>query len=175
MAACKCRFCQAKLTTATAYKTEVNKKPAYFCNEDHYKEFIQHAHDEAKKKEQEKKLQSKVYSLFCDVLGVTGVTNTMFWKEKTEINKVYSDTVIIGFLEENKDWITNAVRKLNGGEYGKIRYISTILKNKLGDYKQKNTTRTISYTMDFTDEHYETKFKLKPRQALLELEEDCYE
>lgn len=134
---CKCRQCQTNLNTQTAYKIIINSKNAYFCNEEHYKKFIQE--DENKKKKQEHDAQSKqrFYNLFCEILGVKGITNTALWKEKTEINKVFSDDIIISYLEENKDWITTSVGKLSGGEYGKIRYVSVILRNKLGDYKPK--------------------------------------
>ena len=34
MAACKCKFCQAKLTTSIAYMEYIKDKKFYFCNED---------------------------------------------------------------------------------------------------------------------------------------------
>ena len=75
--------------------------------------------------------------MFCEILGVNGITNTALWKEKAEINKVFSDNVIVAYLEENKDYLMNAVGRLNGGIYGKIRYVSVVLRNKLGDFKPK--------------------------------------
>lgn len=175
MAACKCKFCQGKLTTSVAYKTEINKKTAYFCNKDHYNQFLQRAKEEEQNKIKKDKLRIKFLQLFCDVLGVTGITNTIIWKEKAELNKVYSDEIIISYLEENKEWITKSVSRLNSGEFGKIRYVSTILKNKLGDYRPTTAVSEPIYTGYSADEHYETKFKLKPRKALLEIEEACYE
>ena len=137
MAACKCRRCQTNLNTKDAYKATINNKSAYFCDEEHYNAFIEAAEIEAKKKEQNKQLQDKFYNLMCEILGVNGITNTALWKEKTEINKVFSDEVIVAYLEENKDWMTTSVSKLSGGIYGKIRYVSVILRNKLGDYRPR--------------------------------------
>ena len=131
----KCRACGTELDTETAFKliehdTNDKEKRFYYCSRDEYLE-----HEEKKRKDWDNK--NKFYTLFCNILGVSGITNTALWKEKAEINKVFSDEDIIGYLEENKDWITNTVNKLDGNIYGKIRYVSTILKNKLGDYKPK--------------------------------------
>jgi hypothetical protein len=81
---------------------------------------------------------------------------------------------MISYLEENKDWITASVSKLSGGEYGKIRYVSVILRNKLGDYKP-NTVVKETVAPKIQDEHYETKFKLKQRRGFEDLEDDCDE
>ena len=59
MAACKCRHCQAKLTTDTAYKVVDDSKKLYFCNKEHYVLFQnkidadRQAKEEAKRKEKE--------------------------------------------------------------------------------------------------------------------------
>ena len=170
----KCRHCQANLNTQEAYKTTLNNKNAYFCNKEHYNKFLQAEDDKKKKQEQEAHARQKFYDLFCEILGVGGITNTALWKEKCEINKVFSDNVIISYLEENKEWIASAVSKLSGGEYGKIRYVSVILRNGLGDYKPKTNIKP-TFAPKIQEEHYETKFKSKIRAALLDLEEDCDE
>ena len=174
MAACKCRKCQTSLNTKNAYKAIIKDKSAYFCNEEHYNAFIEAVEAEEKKKEYNNKLKDKFYNLMCEILGVTGITNTALWKEKAEINKVFSDEVIISCLEENKDWLSTTVSKLNGAEYGRIRYISVILRNKLGDYKTKVVVKE-TVVPKIQDEHYETKFKLKQRKGLEDLEDDCDE
>lgn len=174
MAACKCRYCQERLTTAIAYKTEINKRSFYFCNEEHYNKFLQEDEDKKRKQEREAQTRQKFYNLFCEILGVKGITNTALWKEKTEINKVFSDEIIISYLEENKDWIRTSVGRLSGGEYGKIRYVSVILRNKLGDYKPKVVVKE-TVIPKIQDEHYETKFKLKQRRGFEDMEDDCDE
>lgn len=171
----KCRYCQEKVTTNNAYKTEINKKSAYFCNEEHYQQYIVEEEKKQQQKEKEKELHNKFLKLFCEILGVNGITNTILWKEKADLNKVFTDDIIVSYLEENKEWITKSVSRLSGGEFGKIRYVGSILRNKLGDYKETSIIMSVADFGKVTDEHYETKFKLKPRKALLELEDECYE
>ena len=137
MAACKCKYCRSSLTTTTAYMEYVKDKKFYFCNQDHYEEYIKQEEENAVKKAKAEELENKFYNLMCEILSVDKITNTALWKEKKELKAAYSEELIISCLEENKDWITNTVNKLDGNIYGKIRYVSTILKNKLGDYKPK--------------------------------------
>ena len=165
----KCRACGTELDTETAFKliehdTNDKEKRFYFCSRDEYL-----AHEEKKRKDLDNK--NKFYQLFCDILGVSGITNTALWKEKAEINKVFSDENIIGYLEENKDWITNTVNKLDGNIYGKIRYVSTILKNSLEDFKP--IVKADKNIPIMSEEHYETKFKPKIRVGLEDLEDEC--
>lgn len=174
MPAAKCKYCQASLKTSEAYKEIIKNKTMYFCDEDHFNLYMEDLEAEQKQKERNKQLQDKFYKLFCDILGVNGITNTALWKEKAEINKVFSDEIIISYLEEHKEYLTNAIGKLSGGIYGKIRYVSVVLRNSLGDYKPKvKETKKLNTTV--SDEHYETKFKPKVRKALDDFEEDCDE
>ena len=171
---CKCRYCQTNLNTQTAYKTTINSKNAYFCNEEHYKKFVQEDENKKKKQEHETQTKQKFYDLFCEILDVKGITNTALWKEKNEINKVFSDEIIISYLEENKDWITTSVSRLSGGEYGKIRYVSVILRNKLGDYKHKVVIKEAEKPKVKVDE---TFYEVAPttrnkRRSLADLEDE---
>ena len=172
MAACKCRKCQANLSTKNAYKATINNRSAYFCNEEHYAKFLSEAAADAKKKEHSKQLQDKFYNLMCEILGVNGITNTALWKEKNEINKVFSDDVIVSYLDENKNWITTSVSKLSGGIYGKIRYVSVILRNKLGDYQPKVSTRNVQ-NVQVDETFYEViSTTNKKRRSLEDLEDE---
>lgn len=167
---CKCRYCQTSLTTEIAYMEYLKDKKAYFCNEEHYNKFLQSENNKEKAKHQ----HDRVCELFAEILGVTKITNTALYKEKAELNEVYSDEVIISYLEENKGWIITSVGKLSSGIYGKIRYVSVILRNKLGDYKPKVVVQE-TVVPKIQDEHYETKFKLKKRRGFEDLEDDCDE
>ena len=131
----KCRVCGAKLDTTTAYKviicdTNDREKRFYYCSKEEYEA------DEARKKK-EAADKDKVYRLICDILGRKEVVNTALWKEKAVWNKVCTDEVIAQYLEENKDYLTGAISRLDDVEFNRIRYLSAILKNKLGDYKPK--------------------------------------
>ena len=164
MARCKCKICGTELDTNTAYKvTDKNGKNKYFCNASEFE-----AEEERKKKAAEDK--DRVYRLICDIVGVNEVLNTALWKEKIEWNKAFSDEFIAKYLEEKKDYLSSAIARLSGTEYAKIRYISTVLKNSLRDFKPKETVVEAPKTT--VEEHYETKYKAKVRRALEDFEED---
>ena len=171
---CKCRYCQTNITTDIAHLAYIKNKKAYFCNEEHYNYFIKVAEVEAKNKERSEQLRDKFYNLMCEILGVTGITNTALWKEKTEINNVFSDEIIVSYLEENKNWMITSVSKLSGGIYGKIRYISVILRNKLGDYKPRiSAIETEKPKIVVDNTFYEpTQTNNKKRRSLADLEDD---
>ena len=173
---CKCRYCQTNLTTDIAYGIEIKNKKAYFCNQDHYEEYIKQEEEKAVKKAKAEESRDKFYNLICDILDVNGITNTALWSEKKEINKVFSDDVIVAFLEENKDWMKASVSKLDGGIYGKIRYVSVILRNKLGDYKPKVIVReeksVVKVEENINDMMYEIKdVSRNKRRSLADLED----
>lgn len=131
----KCRVCGAKLDTTTAYKviiydTNDREKRFYYCSKEEYEA------DEARKKK-EAADKDKVYRLICDIIGRKEIINSILWKEKSVWNKVCADEIIAQYLEENKDYLTGAISKLDDIEFNRIRYLSAILKNKLGDYRPK--------------------------------------
>ena len=164
MAKAKCKICGRELDTNTAYKvTDKNGKNKYFCSTSEFE-----AEEARKKKAAEDK--DRVYRLICDIMGVNEVLNTALWKEKIEWNKAFSDEFIAKYLEEKKDYLSSAIARLSGSEYAKIRYISTVLKNSLRDFKPKETV--IETPKITTEEHYETKYKAKVRRALEDFEED---
>lgn len=130
MAACKCRICKKSLNTKDAYCVVTNDKRFYYCNATEYEEY-------KRKHEKEAADKDKVYRLICDIIGRKEIVNTALWKEKAVWNKVCTDEVIAQYLEENKDYLTGAISRLDDVEFNRIRYLSAILKNKLGDYKPK--------------------------------------
>ena len=131
MARAKCRICETPLDTKTAYKvTDKNGKNKYYCSKSEFD-----AEEARKKKAQEDK--DRVYYLICDIMGVDEILNTALWKEKIEWNKAFSDEIIGKYLEENKEHLTSMIARLDSSEYAKIRYLSTILKNSLRDFKPK--------------------------------------
>ena len=130
MAACKCRICKKSLNTKDAYCVITNDKRFYYCNATEYEEY-------KRKQEKEAADKDKVYRLICDIIGRKEIINSILWKEKSVWNKVCTDEVIAQYLEENKDYLTGAISKLDDVEFNRIRYLSAVLKNKLGDYKPK--------------------------------------
>ena len=149
-------------------------KKAYFCDQEHYEKYVHKMETEKKQREHAEQMKTKFYNLMCEILGVKGITNTALWKEKAELNEVYADEVIISYLEENKSWITTSVGKLSGGIYGKIRYVSVILRNKLGDYKPKVEVREVEKPKIVIDNTFYEPVQTQnnKRRSLADLEDD---
>lgn len=190
---CKCRYCQTNTNTDEACMFMIGKLKAYFCNEEHYNLFIKEK-EEAKqikidemnatrqKKQEEKALatekwltdKNKVYYLICELIGRKKVINTILWKEWAIWNQVANNETIGIYLEENKDYLSSIISKIKDEECSRIKYLSAILKNSLGDYKPKAAAKE-TIVPKIQDEYYETKFKLKKRRGFEDLEEDCDE
>lgn len=160
MPAAKCRYCQANLITGNAYKTIINKKNAYFCNEEHYALFIakteeearikqqakeeakrqaliakeekQREEEEAKKKRKEDK--DKAYWLICEIIGRPEIVHGVLWNEWRIWNKVATNETIARYLEENRAYLIKTMSTLEDIESKRILYLSAVLKNNLGDY-----------------------------------------
>ena len=165
MARCKCKICGVNLDTNTAYKvTDKNNKNKYFCSQTEFE-----AEEERKKKAQEDK--DRVYRLICDIMGEREIINTALFKEWQEWNKVADNAKIGNYLSENKDYLTSAIARLQSSEYARIRYLSTIIRDKIKAFVPKTTV--VAPPKVVVEEHYETKYKPKTRQALLDFEEDC--
>ena len=168
----KCKICGEPLDTKTAYKVitldKNNKeKKAYYCSQEEYEA-------DAKKKEKVAADKDKVYRLVCDIINRKEITNTALFSEWKIWNKVANNEKIGSYLEENKTYLCSVISRLEDKEFNRIRYLSAILKNKLGDYTVKVTVKEI-VKPKIQDEHYETKFKLKPRRGFEDLEDDCDE
>lgn len=168
----KCRICGESLDTKTAYLVitlDKNKKEkkAYYCSQEEYE-----AEEAKKKKASEDK--DKAYYLICDIIGRKKIINSALWKEWAIWNEVATNEVIGKYLDENKEYLSSAIGRLDNLEYNRIKYLSAILKNKLGDYKPKTVVKEV-VAPKIQDEHYETKFKLKQRRGFEDLEDDCDE
>ena len=125
----KCRICGKQLSTDTAFK--IDGKPAkYFCSQQEYE-----AEEERKRKATEDK--ERVYTLICRIIGRKTIVNTALWAEWKIWSKVADDATIGQFLAENEGYLTGMIGKLADAEFPRIRYLSTVLKNRLGDYKPR--------------------------------------
>ena len=164
MAKAKCKICGTELDTKTAYKvTDKNNKNKYFCSQSEFE-----AEEERKKKAQEDK--DRVYHLICDIMGEKEIINTALFKEWQVWNKVADNAKIAKYLEENKDYLTSVIARLGSSEYARIRYLSTIIRDKIKAFVPK--VEVLEKPKVTTEEHYETKYKLKARRALEDFEED---
>jgi len=189
----QCKICGKKLNVETAYKViTYNSKgtpsKAFYCNQDEYESQVVVEDKSKKKKVKNGNIQNKVekspkkkkqtdphkdkaYSLICDIIGRTTIINTVLWKEWAIWNQVVTNDILAQYLEENKEYLCGLISKLDNIEFNRIRYLSAVLKSRLGDYKPK----AIQPVTISQDEHYKTKFKRRSRMALEDLEEECCE
>lgn len=135
MAKAKCRICGTQLDTKTAhlvttYDKNGKEKKAFFCSKEEYEKDLA-------KKEKAAADKDKAYRLICEIIGRKEIINSVLWKEWTIWNKVVPNEVIGQYLEENKSYLIGIVSRLDNVEFNRIRYLSAILKNKLGDFKPK--------------------------------------
>jgi YHS domain-containing protein len=165
MAKAKCKICGTELDTKTAYKvTDKNGKNKYFCSAVEFE-----AEEERKKKVAEDK--DRVYRLICDIMGEKEIISTALYKEWTIWNKVADNAKIGDYLAENRDYLASVIGRLSSSEYARIRYLSTIIRDKIKAFVPK--TIEVAPPKVVVEEHYETKYKPKTRRALLDFEEDC--
>lgn len=148
----KCRICGKQLDTSEAFKIE-GKPAKYFCSEQEY-----NAEEERKRKAAEDK--DRAYTLICRIIGRETIINTALWSEWKEWSKVADDVKIGQFLAENEEYLTGMIGRLVDAEFPRIRYLSTVLKNRLGDYKPK------------VQEDVKVQFKVQPR---VDIDETMYE
>ncbi len=130
----KCRICGEPLDTNTAYLVVTNGKKAYFCSQEEYE-------TEQQKKKKAAEDKDKVYRLICDIIARKEITNTALFAEWKVWNKVADNEKIGKYLEENKEYLCGVIAKLDNKEFNRIRYLSAILKNKLGDFKPSVVVR----------------------------------
>ncbi len=167
MARCKCKYDEKWLDTKTGLKIIINGKNTYWCSEECYNHYLAD-------KEKQDKINAEYDEIFELTKQIFGYEFTGYSLLKREINtweKVSTREKIISYLKENKDWLSNTMSKSFASDYNRVRYYSTIIVSKLHDYKPK--VIEVSPPKVVVDEHYETKYKPKTRQALLDFEEDC--
>lgn len=130
---------------------------------------------EAKERERIEKYKedkNKVYYTLCEIINRKEIINTMLWKEWALWNKVASNEVIGQYLEENKNYLINVVGNVDNVEFLRIRYLSAIIKNNIGDYKP-NTKETVKPKVAVDETFYTpTTNGVNKRRSLADLEDD---
>jgi hypothetical protein len=146
----KCKGCTNKIDRDTAYKVVVKGKNTYYCNVEEYETI-----------NIEKESKNKVIDLAFELVGKT--TNTTLFKELTDISKVHTYTKMLKFMEENMIDLDVAMSRNDFvHEFAKIRYFAAIIKNQIGDYKEKlEVENTEVYGFDFVEEVKYTPTKKK--------------
>jgi hypothetical protein len=146
----KCKGCTNKVDRDTAYKVIVKGKNTYYCNVEEYETI-----------NIEKESKNKVIDLAFELVGKT--TNTALFKELTDISKVHTYTKMFKFMEENMIDLDVAMSRNDFvHEFAKIRYFAAIIKNQIGDYKEKlEVENTEVHGFDFVEEVKYTPTKKK--------------
>ena len=169
MAKAKCRICGKELDTKIAYKViDKNGKNRYFCSQPEYET------EEARKKKA-KEDKDKVYRLICDIMGEKDIINTILWKEWTIWNKVADNEKISKYLEENKDYLSSMIGRLDSSEFARIKYLSTIIKDKIKEFVPKIEEKSVVVEVDNDFELFESTPVIKPqieKQVLYDVEDD---
>ena len=148
-----CQICKNKIERDTAYKVVVSGKNKYYCSKEEFE-----AEEERKKKAAEDK--DRAYTLICRIIGRKSIINTSLWSEWKIWSSVADDAKIGQFLAENEEYLTGVIGRLADAEFPRIRYLSTVLKNRLGDYKPK------------VQEEVKVQFKVQPK---VEIDDSVYE
>lgn len=168
MARAKCQICKTPLDTNTAYKVvDKNGKNKYYCSQDEFE-----AEEVRKKKAKEDK--DKVYRLICDIMGKKEIINSILWKEWAVWNKVADNEKIGKYLEENKDYLYSVIGRLNSSEFARIRYLSTIIKDKIKEFVPRvEVEETPKIQVKIDEIIYESPtHSLNRRRSLADLEDD---
>jgi YHS domain-containing protein len=165
MAKAKCKICGAELDTKTAYKvTDKNGKNKYFCSEAEFE-----AEEERKKKAADDK--ERVYRLICDIMGEKEIISTALFKEWQVWLKVADNAKIGDYLEENRSYLSSVIGRLSSSEYARIRYLSTIIRDKIKVFKTKvEVVEKPKVVVDETIYEAPTQ-SLNKRRSLAELED----
>jgi hypothetical protein len=167
----KCKICGEPLDTKTAYKVitldKNNKeKKAYYCSQEEYEA-------DAKKKEKVAADKDKVYKLVCEIINRKEITNTALFSEWKIWNKVADNEKIGIYLEENKIYLCSVISRLEDKEFNRIRYLSAILKNKLGDFTvQENKVEKPKPAVKVEMDYEVVNTNQNKRRSLMDLEDD---
>ena len=163
----KCRICGEPLDTNTAYRVVVNNKKAYYCSQEEYE-------TEQTKKKKSAEDKDKVYRLVCDIIARKEITNTALFAEWKVWNKVANNETIGKYLDENKEFLCSTIARLEDKEFNRIRYLSAILKNKLGDYKPNVIVSEVEKPKVNVDQTFydATPTTRNKRRSLADLEDD---
>ena len=170
MSRAKCQICKTPLDTNTAYKiTDKNGKNKYYCSQSEYEA-------EEARKNKAKKDKDKVYWLICDILGEREIISTALYKEWTVWNKVADNEKIGKYLEENRDYLSSVIGKLNSSEFAKIRYLSTIIKDRIKEFVPRvKVEESSAIEVNDNFELFELTPIIKPQideQVLYDVEDD---
>lgn len=144
-----CKGCKKKIERDTAFKLVVKNRNTFYCSVKEYETI-----------NIEKESKNKVIDLTFEIIGET--TNTALFKELTEIAKIHTYSKLLKYMEENTINLHAAMSRNDFiHEYGKIRYFAAIIKNQIGDFKEKIENTEVNDYVDIVGEVKYTPTKKK--------------
>ena len=157
----KCRVCKTKIERTDAYKVVIDGKNHYYCTEKEYRDLMA-----------QKEIKDNTYNLINHIFEKK-VTNTALFKEMNALLETHTYEEILSYLQDNEDYLYRVMSKEFQSEYAKIRYFSTILKNNMADFQQKEEVKIVrDVKVDISESKFKRKNKRKP---LVEYEEEVGE
>lgn len=124
---CKCQVCQKELTTDKAYKVNINGRSKYYCSEDEYRDLIKQQED-----------RQHCLELISKYMRLKFATPHI-QKEVNKLKEYYDYIVIEKCFKENESTISWFLdNNDNSSEFGKSRYIFTIIQNNINKTDRKH-------------------------------------
>lgn len=174
MPKCKCRACGEILDTETAYAVLVNKKRSYYCDEEEYNTYKANKRSIQKVAGTSKQQidKDRMYWLICDIIGRKEIINTALWSERKIWSTIATDEIIATYLEQNKDYLSDTISRIEDKEFNRIRYLSAIIKNNIGDFIQNVKIEEKPKVKIDTTFYEPIETQNNKRRSLADLEDD---
>jgi hypothetical protein len=104
-------------------------------------------------------------------MGEKEIISTSLFKEWVIWNKVANNEKIGDYLAENKEYLSSVIARLSSSEYARIRYLSTIIRDKIKAFKPKvEVAEKPKVVVDETIYEASTQ-SLNKRRSLADLED----
>ena len=169
---CNCRYDKNQLDTKTAFKVVIKDKNTYWCSETCYNQYLA----EKVKKEKIAAEYDEIYAITKQIFGYEFTGYSLLKREINTWEKVGTRAKIISYLRENKEWLSDVMRKEFASDFHRVRYYSVIVSGKLHDWKPKQTNQATKQVLSPTSfELFEHVVKQQPKfeeQMLYDVEED---
>ena len=113
-----------------------------------------------------------MYWLICDIIGRKEIINTALWSERKIWSTIATDEIIATYLEQNKDYLSDTISRIEDKEFNRIRYLSAIIKNNIGDFIQNVKIEEKPKVQIDTTFYEPIETQNNKRRSLADLEDD---
>ena len=108
-------------------------------------------------------------------MGEKEIISTALYKEWTVWNKVADNEKISKYLEENRNYLSSVIGRLDSSEFARIRYLSTIIKDRIKEFVPRVEEKPAVVEVDDNFELFEPTPVIKQQiteQVLYDVEDD---